>query len=391
VERNVERLAWTVLIAAFAALWMIAIAAYTGINWYLARAMADRPVKLEILKGTTLWLPSGGRQEVNAGSHLSVAGGEQIRTAEDSEALLSFYDGSNVRLWPNTTIRIIAAKSSAFRSTASEFILTQDTGHARYEVAIPATASRHFEVKTPQADALLRDGSYRVEVAPDSTIVSASSGSATVSDGQRAIEILKGEWTTVATGAPPTPPESDVHNLVENGDFTNNLTGWRIGNRDLADAAAGTVTIRKEFNRTFAEFSRDKSPKRAETFLHSSVNLDVTDFGMLKIRFQLRIEEQDPPGDSGFGEQVPLVARVHYRDSSGSEATWSQGFYAATDGIGTIRNAQPVTRSFWTDVSFDLFDPSVSSPRPAEILWVEFAATGAGFRSDVGNVQVLVD
>ena len=391
MERKVERLAWSVLIAAFVALWAIIAALVFGVNWYLASAMADRPVKVEILKGTALWLPSGGRQEVDAGTHLSLAGGEQIRTAEDSEALLSFYDGSNVRLWPNTTIRIIAAKSSAYRSSASEFVLTQDTGHARYEVAIPATVSRQFEVVTPQADALLRDGSYRVEVLPDSTVVTASSGSATVSGGQRAIEILKGEWTTVAGGAAPTAPESDIHNLVENGDFSNSLTGWRSGNRDLADASAGTVSVREESNRTFAEFFREKSPRPSETFLHSSVNQDVTDFGTLNLRFQLRIEDQDPPGDAGFGTQFPLVARVHYRDSSGSEATWSQGFYLATDSTGTIRNAQPVTRSFWTDVSFDLFDPSVSSPRPSEILWIEFAATGGDFRSDVGNVQVLVD
>jgi len=391
VERNVERLAWTVLIAAFASLWAIGGALYFGVNWYLASAMADRPVNLEILKGTTLWLPSGGRQEVDAGTHLSLGGGEQIRTAEGSEALLSFYDGSNVRLWPNTTIRIVSAKSSAYRSSASEFVLAQDSGHARYEVAIPATASRLFKLTTPQSEVLLRDGSYRVEVGPNSTVVSASSGSATVSGAQRAIEILTGEWTTVANGAAPTAPGSDVHNLVDNGDFSNSLTGWRSGNRDLADATAGTVTVREESNRTFAEFLREKSPRPSETFLHSAVNQDVTDFGMLNLRFQLRIEAGDPPADTGFGAQFPLIARVHYRDSSGSEETWSQGFYLASDSTGTIRNAQPVTRSFWTDVRFDLFDPTVSSPRPSEILWIEFAATGGAFRSDVGNVQILVD
>ena len=112
---------------------------------------------------------------------------------------------------------------------------------------------------------------------------------------------------------------------------------------------------------------------------------------MLKLRFQLRIEDQDTSSEPGIGDQLPLFARVHYRDNSGSEATWSQGFYVTTDSTGTIRGAQPVTRSFWTDVSFDLFDPTVASPRPSEILWIEFAATGGNFHSDVGNVQVLVD
>lgn len=391
MERNAERLAWTVLITAFAALCLTAIALVTGVKLYLSEAMADRPVKLDVLKGTTLWLPAGGRQEVDAGAHLSLNGGEQIRTAEDSEALLSFYDGSNVHLWPNTTVRIETAKSSAYQQSATDFVLAQDSGHARYEVAIPATSSRHFEVQTPHADALLRDGSYKVEIGSDSTVVSVSNGSATISGGPSAIEILTGEWTTVVAGMPPTPPKSDVHNLVDNGDFTKDLTGWRSGNRDVTDSTPGSVDVREESNRTFAEFSRDTSPRQAETFLHASVNQDVTDFGMLKVIFQLRIQDEAPPGDAGFGGLYPLMARVHYRDSSGSEATWTQGFYLTTDSSATIRDALPVTRSFWTDESFDLFDPTVASPRPAEILWIEFAAAGPGLTSDVGNIQLLVD
>ena len=391
MERNVERLAWTVLFAAFATFCLALIAVPTGVNWYLASAMAEHPVKLEVLKGTALWLPAGGRQEVNAGSRLSLGSGEQVRTSEDSEVLLSFFDGSNVRLWPNTTIRIVSAKSTAYRQTASELVLTQDSGHARYEVAIPVTTSRLFEVQTPQADALLRDGSYKVEIAPNNTVLSVGVGSATVSAGQRSIEVLKGERTSVATAETPTPPRSSVHNLVDNGDFSHKLDGWRPGNRDLGDSTPGNVSIQEDSNRTFVEFTRERTTRRAETFIHAAVNQDVTDFGMLKFSFQLRIQDQDPGNDVGQAGAYPLAVRIHYRDSSGTEATWTQGFYSTTDSAMTAHDARRVTRSFWTDESFDLLDPGVVSPRPAAILWIEFAATGQGFQSDLGNVQLLVD
>jgi hypothetical protein len=392
VERNAEQLAWTVLIAAFATFCMLLVAVPTGVNWYLAQAMADRPVRLQVLKGTTLWLPAGGRQEVNAGGLLSLNGGEQIRTAADSEALLSFFDGSNVHLWPNTTIRLLATKSSAYRFSDTQFVLAQDAGHARYEVAIPATTSRKFEVDTPQASTLLREGRYRIEVSSDRTSATVTTGSATVIGAHQAVEVLKGEWTDVAAAGPPSRPASDVHNLIANGEFSLGLESWQPGSRgDVADVQPGHVITREQDNRSFVEFARDDAQRYGETFLHKSIGQDVTDYGLLRLNFQLRILAQSTVEGGPFGPEYPLLVRVHYRDSSGTEATWTHEFYVGIDDSHSLPDTTAMIESQWTDETFDLFDPSMVTPRPSEILWIEYAATGRSYRSDLGNVQLLVD
>jgi hypothetical protein len=391
VERNAEQLAWGVLLGAFGVFCLLLFAIPTGLNFYLTHAMSDRPVRLDVIKGTTLLLPAGGRDEVSATSRSTLAGGEQIRTAADSEALLSFFDGSNVHLWPNTTIRVMAAKSSTYQLANSEFVISQDAGHARYEVAIPETSARTFQVRTPQAQSLLREGSYKLDVSTDSSVVTVSAGSATVSGQEGAVEVLRGELTRVVGTAQPTTPEPAIQNVLSNGDFTQALTGWQPGQRDVGDGIPGNADIREQDNRTFVEFARDLAPRHAETFLHKSINQDVTDSDVLRFAFQIRITRQNLSTDGPIGSESPLMVRVHYRDSVGSETTWTRGFYIRDDDTPLPRDAQIVTADFWTDMTFDLFNPSELSPRPAEILWIEFAASGRGYQSDLGHVQLLMD
>jgi hypothetical protein len=395
VDRNAEHLAWTVLVSAFCVFVLMLVAIPKAIDWYYAAAMTERPVRLQVLHGTALWLPPGARQEVNADGQSTLSEGDQIRTAANSEVLLSFFDGTNVRLWPNTIVRILRTSSSTYRAADTEVVLAQDQGHARYNVALPATASRQFEVQTPSASSLLREGSYKIEATADHTEVTVASGSATVSGGQRAVEVLTGEWTQVVGGGAPSRPTSDLHNLVVNGDFSQGLSGWQPGNRDVEDNVQGDVGIRAEDNRTFAEFVREGSDKHAETFLHQALDQDVTDYDVLKFNFQLRVLAQSLPGGGTLGSEFPIIVRIHYRDANGSENTWYHGFYlepgSPSSPLPAIANADGVTQNLWTDESFNLLDPNVVNPRPAEILWIEVAASGHAYQSDVAAVQLMVD
>jgi hypothetical protein len=391
VERNAEQLAWAVLLGAFGVFCLLVFAIPSGLNIYRARAMSDRPVRLDVIKGTTLLLPPGGRDEVSAPLRSTLSGGERIRTATDSEALLSFFDGSNVHLWPNTTVHVLAARSSTFGLANSEFVISQDGGHARYEVAIPETAARKFQVQTPQSQALLREGSYKLDVNPDAAVMSVSAGSATVSGLEGAVEVLRGELVRVTGQSQLSSPEPTEQNVVSNGDFTQDLTGWQPGQRDVGDGPAGSVDISEQDNRTFVEFARDQAQRHAETFIHKSINQDVTDSDELRFAFQVRILRQALSADGPIGSESPLLVRVHYRDSFGSEATWTRGVYIQDDDTPLPRDALVVPTDFWTDLTFDLFDPNVTSPRPAEILWIEFAASGRGYQSDLGHVQLLTN
>lgn len=391
MERNAEQLAWSVLLGAFAVFCALLITADLGVNWYLGHAMTDRPATLQVIKGTALWLPAGARQEVNAAGRTTVAEGEQIRTAPNSEALLSFFDGSNVHLWPDTTIRVISEQTSRYRANDTNLVIAQDSGHARYEVAIPATASRRFEVLTPQGTALMREGSYRVEVDGGTTSVAVTSGSATVSAANEAVEVLKGELTRVSNLSAPSPVSPALQDLLVNGDFTDGLSAWQQGSRDLNAGAPGEVSRVFNDNRTYVELSRSDAPRHAETFIHQTTSLDVTDYSHLHLTYQIRVLAQHLADGAAPGSEFPLQARLHYRDSAGNEYTWSRGYFLAETDLRPSPSAVAVRPNFWQDETIDLLDPTTVSPRPAQILWVEFAASGLGYRSDVAQVQLLAE
>lgn len=361
------------------------------VHWYLDHAMSSRPVRLELIKGTTLWLPSGSRQEVNAANGAMISSGSQIRTVANSEAFLSLLDGSNVRLWPDTTLSIVKSATTTYNTANSEIVLDQENGHARYEVALPATESRQFELHTPQADVLLRQGSYKVQIENGETIVTVSAGSATVSAHDHAVEALRGEWVKVPNGGEPTKPESSIHNLIPNGDFSEGWKDWQPGNRQVEDGIPGSATIAEASNRSFVEFLRTGSDKHAETYIHTTLNQDVTDEQTLKLTFQIRIQQQTLSGGGILGSEYPLIARVHYRDSAGNEEDWMRGFYIQNTDDHPTPNAEKVIANQWTDESFNLFDSQVISPRPAQILWIEIAASGHGYQSDVARIQLLAD
>lgn len=391
MERNTAQLAWSVLIGAFLAFCALLVAADAGVNWYLGYATIGRPASLQIIKGTALWLPAGSGQEVNAVGRTTVAEGEQIRTAPNSEVLLSFFDGSNVHLWPDTTVRILKARSSRYRLNETDLVIAQDDGHARYDVAIPSTAARHFEVLTPQGNAVLREGSYRVEVDDNATTVTVTTGSATVSGANDAVEVLKGEATTVTNLAPPAPVGSGIRDLLANGDFTDGLNRWQQGSRDLGTGPAGDVTRVFKDTRTYVELTREDAPRHGETFIHETVNVDVTDYSYLRLTYQYRVLAQHLADGAAPGSEFPLQVRLHYRDNAGIESTWTQGYFIAESDLHPSPSAIPVRPNFWQDATIDLLDPSAVSPRPAQILWVEFAASGLGYQSDVAQVQLLAE
>jgi len=391
VQRNNDQLAWLILLGSFGVFCLIVGGVVGGARWYLSHAMTIHQVRLDLIQGTALWLPEGARQEVNAANRSMLGEGDRVRTTDSSEAILWFFDGSNVRLWPNTTIQVLKTASSTYRPLDAAVVLNQNQGHARYNVALPSTNSRQFEVHTPQANVVLREGSYKVQVAPDQTVVTVTSGSATVSSQSKAVEVLQGEWVTAKSDQPPTTPASDVHNILTNGDFSHELQGWQPGNRQVEDGIPGHVQVLEQLGRPFVELWRENSDKHAETFIHTTINEDVTDYGMLHFAFQLRILEQSLSGGGDLGSEFPVIVRVHYRDSSGNEEDWLHGYYIQNRDHLPTPNADQVIQNQWTDESVNLFDGAIVSPRPAEILWIEFSASGHVYRSDVGRVQLLVD
>ncbi|MBI2938890.1 MAG: FecR domain-containing protein [Chloroflexi bacterium] len=391
--RYPERLAWVVIWLSFLAFCLLVMATFFGIRWYIQATAEPRLATIELIRGPALVQEAGRRRDSSVLDGMELREGDRIRTPAEAQVLISLFDGSNVRLWPSTELRIDRSRSSRFNQALTQVRLRQESGHTRIEVAPPVTDEREFEVSLPTAGTvvLLREGSYRIQVDGEVAEVAVRSGSASVVTGQRAVEVLRHERVVLAPDVATIQPRSAERNLIGNGDFRDGLAGWQAGNRDVEDATAGTITVVEQDERKIARLARGESLKHAETYLHYPLNHDVTDYQDLHLALDLKIAEQSLAGGGWVGSEYPVLVRLRYRDSLGSEALWQRGFYIQNrDGHPTTYGHQ-VDPQTWNTLRVDLFDSDTVTPRPATLLWLEIVASGWRYESYVANIKLLAE
>src|SRR5258708_24235283 len=116
--------------------------------------------------------------------------GDWGRTTADGRALISLADGSNLQLWPYSEVQVRQLRSSTFTNTQSIVLLSHTAGHIRAEVAPLSTQERRFEIQMPQGRALLREGSYRLDVSGLGTQLAVRTGSASVTARDQTLEVI---------------------------------------------------------------------------------------------------------------------------------------------------------------------------------------------------------
>lgn len=400
MSRNPQRTAWIVLWISFLTFCFLIVAIPWSINAYLAAATEDQVVSLEILRGTVLVQEKGTKFEVNAegkranGSDKAIVlgAGDSLRTVENTQAILWLFDGSNVQLWPNTSLTLKQLKRTRYNENSSVLTLLQKSGHSRFEIAPPTTKSRQFEVETPEASLQLREGSYSLDRDEDTTEIVAHNGSAQVRARGGAVELLKKERTRVVAGSPPLDPLPAIQDIITNGSFAGQLDGWQVANRGEEEPIIGAATREVEDGRNALRFRRTGATKHAETYIFQALNKDITDFETVKLSFDFKLVDQSLSGGGIAGSEYPVMIRLKYKDIYGSETFFVRGFYYHnTTGYPTT-NGQPAPHNQWQSFEADLLGPdSKLQPRPSSLLWIEIAASGHNYESLVTNVRLIVE
>ena len=391
LRHNPGRLAWTVLILSFLVLLGVIAAILFAVNTYRTEAVVTQDVAVEVIRGTTLVRPFASANEVEASTHPQVGEGESIRTTENSEAILWMFEGSNAHLWPNASLQVSQMKRSRFDSRRVEIALSQGAGNIRYEIAPLTSLERAFLVELPHGQTILREGSYSIIVGPEQTEVSVRLGSASVSAGGQAIELLEGERSVVRPGQPPTTPLSAARDLVTNGDFSRGLQGWQVGNRAIEDDRPGTVSLVLEDGRHIAVFERRESNRHGETFIHQQLDVDVRDFQSLKLYLDVKVMKQSLSGGGWVGSEYPVMVLVRYRDAFGGENTWFRGYYIHNEDDHPVTSGQRVTSGGWRSDLIELFSPQHVFPQPTYLLWVEVQGSGWEYHGAVTDLRLIAE
>jgi hypothetical protein len=385
------RIAWLIIWFSAAVFGVVLYGAIWGVGYYREQATTPRTARLEILGGTVLYQPEDAVRESLAQDRSTLQDGDRIRTtAEGGMALISLPDGSTVQLWPETQVQVKQLRTSTFNNNRSIFLLVQNGGHTRVTVAVPQTLERRFEVQTPQGRALLREGSYRIEVGPPGTEVAVSAGSASVTAREESIELLHSERTIVPPNGHPSPRMPATRNLVRNGDFGRGFGDWAQGSRNEEDGVSGQVSLVEQDGRTSVRMRRQGShSKHGETFVQQAINKDVRDEGSLKLTMDVKVLSQTLSGGGVLGSEYPLMVKLRYRDAYGSENFVVRGFYVENPQGNPVTNGIKVVANQWTPVIIDLFDDKAVHPRPAQLLSVEIEGSGWDYESFVTGIQLL--
>jgi hypothetical protein len=162
---------------------------------------------LSILNGTVeVTVPGTTRTEPGTdGMTLEV--GYRVKTSPESTALLTFFDGSTLKLEQGTDVEIEQLELGEDQKSIN-IVLKQWMGETWSHVVKMANHAYHYEIQTPSAVALVRGTRFLTKVDPvGATEVLTTEGLVSVSAQGEEIFLPVGKQTAVAPGAPPSEPE----------------------------------------------------------------------------------------------------------------------------------------------------------------------------------------
>ncbi len=406
MRRNSERLAWTILSISLFVCVGLAIAIPLVIRSFINDSTEVASITLEVQQGTVLVQRVGIDQPIGVTTELNnVPEGSTIRADPNVQALLTIRTPGEqatlmtIQIYGSTNLDIIDARAPRFQQSTLPYQahLTIDGGRVRVTVAGGLERPTDCQLVSPQATALLQEGSYVIEVTNDEAQVTVRDGLAQVSAHGSVLDLKPQQRTVVRLGSPPSGIFSPELNLITDGDFRQPLAmGWEV-THDLQEPseAPGTVSIITDGGGRWALFERSGT-YHAETDLRQIINKDVRGFGSLKLHFLVQISDHDVPVCGQAGSECPLMMRLDYKDANGTDRSYLQGFYWRLDPnninpnynttsgqrVEHLRVQPNVPRPFDSDNLMTLLAPS-------QITAITFYASGHSWRAAISEVELL--
>ena len=183
-------------------LLVIIVASFSASNFLSPSPALASGCTLSILSGSVeVQAPEGNGKQGADGMTLDI--GTRVRTASDASALLTFFDGSTLKLEPGTDIEIQQLKYD--EEKAITIVLKQWMGRTWSRVEKMADAGSHYEIETPSASAVVRGTLFATEVdAAGATTVATTEGLVSVEAQGEEVYVPASEQTHVESGAVPS-------------------------------------------------------------------------------------------------------------------------------------------------------------------------------------------
>ena len=414
-----RRLAWLILGGGFALFCFLCAGTLWAVSRYGEHADVPNAAALQLAHGTRLAVQRAGQKSwVDVPPSATLYEGDAVRTGQDTEALITLFDKSTVRLYYGTTVKLDLMRSSRFGNQSKTVRLIQVLGDIRVATAaqIPYGAAQfHVVSDDGQITARLLSSSAALISVP---APSADNPRMTVSTeaGESAVRVGDADWLKISFGnmrrifADNIVWKEEVAQaeLIENGSFvqpadpsnrtTELASGWRLstprlslaGQQIYADAVTETLDSALRWS---ARFARDATtPDLASVSVRQEMDRPVNFYQTLEFQVAVRVGSPSTPA----GRLYPLTLRVTYDDADGQQRTWERAFYAQPAlppdyVLDPGAPALPVLASNWTNLppAGAHWDLMTATPRPARIKAVDIIVTGYSFNASVTNLSLL--
>ncbi len=398
MSKSPERVAWAVLLFSFAAFALLVVGGPLGVRWYVASAEREQKAEVESLVGTVVVEPPVGRGAVplGRGQSMAISEGTVVRVDETSEATITLFEGSFVRLFPGTSVRLERMRAPRFASgqRPRSVWLNLFGGRASIGTAPALSTELDFRIVSLQGSAQLQaDGKYIVSATNDRCEVSTYRGLADVSAEGQLVSVAARQRTSMELNQPPEPAMDVARNLVRNGDFQEGLdVAWRVFNDQGTDGGDvdGTAEVMEDEGRNAVRFQRaGEQADHCETVLEQTIDAQLPDaVTSLTVHATVKVRHQSLSGGGYLSSEYPLMIRLTYRDVYDSETEWIQGFYYQNTAGNPTTYGEEIPRDTWH--FFESGNLLEELPvRPYKIMRLRVYASGWDYESLISDVSLI--
>lgn len=415
LRRRYERLAWLILLAAFAAFLALVIGGPLAVRYYVNNAMVARTADLEVIRPFVQVRSAPNTAPIAVSDQARLDEGQFIITDNESRGLLTFFDNSTVQVYPNTIVRLDTLRAPRFgmwglSERHNQVALEVVSGTIKVGVApqIPTAGPQtDFQVTSPHMTAQLGDGGYFFDVTGDATDAQAYNTTAVVASraGGTPVNVRRGEHTRIIAGRLPEQPAAGEVDLIADGDFrdkgtvppTGSTGPWEMkidqgsdgGGVDPAwEVVDAGDRQALHFKRSGSEVAPGRGNYAAARAIQTLNRNLPNPYTSLKLRADVKIDSQSLSGGGYLSTEYPLILRVLYKDVYGSDVEWFKGFYIQNDNGNPTLNGEQIRPGVWVPVEFDLHQEGLL---PFQIMSIEVRASGWDFDSSVSNIQLVVE
>ena len=359
-----SRLAWGVLLLAFALFCMLCVFVIVGVDFYLFQSTVPMSSTLSVGLGSVTVTDLANPTERVGRTGMGLLKGVVVSTDPTQQGTLRFTGGTDqlfasVTLHRSASVTLLESARPRFSWSRSGYEIAMDNVVGEVDVNVPRTVGQdiRISVRTP-AGAIVNfegSGNYIIEAASAQLRVFNRGGKANIisPDLQGGRDIPVGGLGIVNYADGNVALVNGYVDLIldrhfettqsnEAGSITDSI--WNCGN-DPGDNPPGEFGLGAFDGSTALRLVRGNDATShgrtscVQSFGQAGIEVSEAEYNHLSVRATFYVDNQSLAACGTEGSECPLMLRMDYIDADGEAQKWYHGFYAREQSAYPVRCA----------------------------------------------------